>query len=597
MRTWHVSFCVFLLCWSTAGARLVLYETGFEHGGSFPPGWAVESHDVGDDWYMAGSPTNYFPEVRGAPTGPQDEWLISSLIDCTGHADITLQYTFYFRDWPYEPPDSGLVHISTDGGATWPSENLVALYAGSSQGGTASIDISAIAGEQSQVRVRWRYVGDFGYTWWIDDVKIIAGVEKDTGVMRFEGPAPGSVVRAGAEIAVYARVANYGTSTQHDVPIQCTIEPGGYTGQAQIDSLGPGEDALVRFEPSWEVGAAGASYTLSASTLLPGDEDPSNDPCEIGPLPAVDVPVAAEILVLYNGEADSTAYAEVLASTGSQSDFWHTGRGALYDLEPWLVVALAEAEAYPCSSVQFAVMRFADGAAPEAPRGLLVSGDRIGQSYDTGAVIPEFYRHYLRATFGGEFGVYGDSLVYGVPGDPLGGAAPADVLPLTMHSPDIIVGPPEEPPPIKVYVYRTPTGTDAAAIRHSGGGCNTLYLGFEFGQIHPGAARDALWERAEAWLRGDLEIPSNPRHPDVGLRLQVYPQPTHGSVTIRTSPEARTCRIYDLRGMLVTELLPTGPSARWDGTDATGQDVAPGPYVILAEAGHSAATERFLLIR
>lgn len=597
MRACGLSFSILLLCWSTAGARLVLYETDFEHAGDFPQGWVVESHAVGEDWYMAGSPTDYFPEVRGGPTGPQDEWLISPLFDCSGHTDITLQYTFYFRDWPYDPPDSGLVHVSTDGGVTWPSGNLIALYAGSSEGGTPSIDISSLAGEQSQVRVRWRYVGDFGYAWWIDDVRIIAGVENDMGVMRFEGPAPGGVLRAGAEIGVYARVINYGASTQRDVPIQCTIEPGGYIGQAQVDSLGPGEEVLARVEPAWQVGAAGGSYTLSASTLLPGDEDASNDLCEIGPLQAVNVPVTADMLVLYNGEADSTAYSELAASTGAGCDFWHTGVGGLYDLEPWPVVAVAEAEAFPCSSVQFSVMRFADGAAPEAPRGLLVSGDRIGYYYDTGSVIPDFYRHYLRATYGGEFPVYGDSAVYGVAGDPLSGTAPASVLPLSMHSPDIIVSPPEEPPPVKVYVYRSASSTEAAAIRHSGNGCNTLYLGFEFGQIHVGPARDALWTQAAAWLRGDLGAESPPLQGDSMLRLRVYPQPMYQSATIRTSPEASRCRVYDLRGMLVRELLPRGACARWDGTDGTGRDVAPGPYVILAEAERSAATQKLLLIR
>ncbi len=586
-----------LLCWSTASARLILYQTDFEHGGDFPPGWVVESHDVGDDWYMAGSPTDYFPEVRGALTGAQDEWLLSPVIDCSGHEEITLEYTFYFRDWPYDPPDSGMVHVSTDGGNTWPSDNLVALYEGSSEGGTPSIDISSIAGNQSQVRARWRYVGDFGYAWWIDDVKVIAGVDNDVGVMRFEGPASGAVLRAGMETNVFARVINYGGSPQNAVTVQCVIEPGGYLGQSQIDSIGPGEEVLVRFEPTWQVGTAGASYTLSASTLLQGDEDPSNDLCAIGPLQATDVPVTEELLLLYNGVADSTAYAEVLGMTASGCDFWHTGGGGLYDLDPWDVVLLAESEAFPCSATQFSVMRFVDGAAEDSSRGLLVSGDNIGRYYDTGMVIPAFYRHYLRATYGGEFAVFEDSVVHGVPGDVISGTPPANLLPITMYSPERLVAPPEEPPPAKVYVYTSPSDAGAAAARHSGGGCNTLYLGFEFGQIQPGTGRDAFWERTEAWLSGDLDVPSNPRCPDLGLRLRVFPQPAHGSATVRTSPPATRCRVYDLRGMLVTELLPRGCCARWDGTNAIGQEVAPGSYVILAEADCSAATKRLILIR
>jgi hypothetical protein len=311
----------------------------------------------------------------------------------------------------------------------------------------------------------------------------------------------------------------------------------------------------------------------------------------------VDVGPTNGTILLYNGDADSVAYAQVMQSAGTTCDFWHTAQGGLYDLEPWTVVLLAQASGYPSSAIQFSVMRYADGATPESQRGLLVSGDHLGHFYDIGSLMPTFYRHYLRSTHGGEFSVIGDSLVYGVHGDPLSGEAATDTLRIAMEFPDKIIPAPEEPPSPRVYVYTTFVDPAAAAIRHSGGGCNTLYLAFEFGQIHQGEARDFFWERAFAWLSGELEAPGRPEHGSSMLRLRVFPQPMREEATFSVSGGAATCRIYDLRGLMVRELLPEGAAVRWDGANDLGRPVAPGTYVVLAEGGRSRASEKLVLLR
>lgn len=89
-------------------------------------------------------------------------------INCSGYSIIVLEFDHYFLHWPPYPGKAD-VDISTDGGANW--TNILAY--GSHASGHVSVDISAVAAGESDVRVRWHYYNaSYVWFWEVDNVKL-----------------------------------------------------------------------------------------------------------------------------------------------------------------------------------------------------------------------------------------------------------------------------------------------------------------------------------------------------------------------------------------------------------------------------------------
>lgn len=100
-------------------------------------------------------------------------------ISCTGIPGVVLEFEQRYRAFN---SDETIVEVSNDGGGTWTeypvNEDLVTN--GPVVQNTISINISAVAGNQNDVRVRfrWRELGGAaqfgsGYAWMVDDFKLI----------------------------------------------------------------------------------------------------------------------------------------------------------------------------------------------------------------------------------------------------------------------------------------------------------------------------------------------------------------------------------------------------------------------------------------
>jgi len=91
--------------------------------------------------------------------------------------DATLTFKHVYRYWATSvPPEQVRVSISTDGGATWTD---LQSYEGSDKGTiannaqvavTATINVPAIYMGYPNVKLRWRYMSNWGYFWCLDDV-------------------------------------------------------------------------------------------------------------------------------------------------------------------------------------------------------------------------------------------------------------------------------------------------------------------------------------------------------------------------------------------------------------------------------------------
>ncbi|MDD4052511.1 MAG: choice-of-anchor J domain-containing protein, partial [candidate division Zixibacteria bacterium] len=151
---------------------------------SVPPAtWsAIATHTDTMTWYQNNydpySGTYYADCKYDEALVPQDEWLITPLMDFDG-ASTDLKVEFYFfmsYAWSVDPdPNYDLeLWISTDAGATWPTK----LWDQHAQGVFSdwtyykvTIDLSAYVGEKD-VKLAWRYVGTDGAEAAIDLVSV-----------------------------------------------------------------------------------------------------------------------------------------------------------------------------------------------------------------------------------------------------------------------------------------------------------------------------------------------------------------------------------------------------------------------------------------
>ncbi len=148
--------------------------------GDVPAGWTVvDNAGTGAVWAFND------PGDRGNNTGGDDGFAIADsdnagrvdmdtelrtpVLDFSTLSTITLQFKYDFNSYSDEIAD---VDVSNDGGATWTN---VWERTGSDDRGpkTATIDISSIAGNQSQVMVRFHYYNaNWDWFWEVDDVLI-----------------------------------------------------------------------------------------------------------------------------------------------------------------------------------------------------------------------------------------------------------------------------------------------------------------------------------------------------------------------------------------------------------------------------------------
>lgn len=109
----------------------------------------------------------------GPDPAPQDAWLTTNSVNLTSYSGAVV--TFQQNYWHFQASTS--VQLSTDNGATW-----VTIYSNpefiSASVEWVNINISALAGGQSNVRLRFLFSG-FYYWWMIDDVTIFVPNDND----------------------------------------------------------------------------------------------------------------------------------------------------------------------------------------------------------------------------------------------------------------------------------------------------------------------------------------------------------------------------------------------------------------------------------
>ena len=109
----------------------------------------------------------------GLAPAPHDASLTTGTLNFTGYTSVVLTFQQQFRHYS----TTTAVEVSLNGGTTW-------IVAGTNIGGTSSnvewktVNISSIAANQSNVKIRFRFTGIY-YWWLIDDVSIYSANDND----------------------------------------------------------------------------------------------------------------------------------------------------------------------------------------------------------------------------------------------------------------------------------------------------------------------------------------------------------------------------------------------------------------------------------
>ena len=215
----------------------------------------------------------------------------SATINLTGQPVVRLRYQHNFRWWH----DTRGVSVSADNGATWTdfemsNENDYSLpnqNAGNPE--QTVIDISSIAGNQAQVKIRFYYNDNdyWGWYWAVDDVALFVPEDNDLVML---GGYWGSTGAWGARLPYYqiplsqlapldvaGIVKNYGALDQNDVVFTAALASGVWSGSSAAEAVLAGATDTISLTaaltppPIVATHVINMSVTSSATDAVPAD--------------------------------------------------------------------------------------------------------------------------------------------------------------------------------------------------------------------------------------------------------------------------------------------------------------------------------------
>ena len=255
-----------LVCINVTKAQTTLFSQNFATG--IPAAWT--NSGTGGTWTYSTTPTLngvtiattsvangyaiFNSDVLGNDLMPENVDLITNSFSCSGQSAVILTFQDVFAQYF---ASSGTVSVSANNGA-WVDVYTVgpglAQNAINGNPNNAAIDISAQAANQANVRLRFKYQGDYDFWWVVDDILVYAPAAYDAAITDINLSEYTAVPFA--QIGSYTpscEISNLGGSTITGISVATTISNGAnatvYTSTLTQGSL-----------------AVGASTTLNASS-------------------------------------------------------------------------------------------------------------------------------------------------------------------------------------------------------------------------------------------------------------------------------------------------------------------------------------------
>ncbi|HTN47248.1 MAG TPA: T9SS type A sorting domain-containing protein [Flavipsychrobacter sp.] len=287
------------------------FSTG--SGKTPPPGWLASG---GWDWRNS-APVGYYTRgIIAAPATATNGYVcyradsISSFLpttiltgtltspsySCTGHTKVGLR----FYNWYTNFQDSCFVDVSNNNGATWttfpvfPNNNLAPNEALPVNPTRTTINISAVAANQANVKIRFNYQGRAGgaYQWLVDDMELIdmdpvdVAIDKG-GVIMSTGTAytgVGGVPKTFVDTLWPLTLAsNFGGDPQTNMTVNNAIYNAGGTSVLSLPYTFPAFPINAYDSLTDVTGSTGlitstvGNYTAVSSVNVTGDVDATNN--------------------------------------------------------------------------------------------------------------------------------------------------------------------------------------------------------------------------------------------------------------------------------------------------------------------------------
>ena len=263
----------------------------------------IASTTASNGWAMVDS------DLYGGATGGnevEDSWLTMAVpVDLSAYPNVIIEFETFYRAYSYEKPFIVVGVGDGAGNVTWPTDlnpdydestnpNVYAALPANVDNPTANpykvqIDISAAAGGQSEVYIRFNWTGTWGYAWFIDDFKILEQPENDV-VLNTEvfvgvnnegieyGRTPITQLDDSYEVAAYGE--NFGSTTQTNVAVDVDFGSISYN-YAVGDVLSTDEIVVSNIEtPALAVGLYEGTYTVSSTEEVVGGDNYGNNSLE-----------------------------------------------------------------------------------------------------------------------------------------------------------------------------------------------------------------------------------------------------------------------------------------------------------------------------
>jgi len=235
---------------------------------AIPATWQNIDNASGGLWEWesgAGAVAIFNSDGYGNDSQAEDADLITNTIDCSTAATVHLSFKSGFRQYT---ASVGRLMVSNDDGATWSAPVFQVSASGIED---VFIDISALAANSATVKLKFNYVGDYDYWWWIDNVTVYTADAKDINLMSIDNSQYGENNNA---INLTGTLQNQGSETITSFDLEYAVD-GGTPVSANITGVNiPFGGSYTYTHPiAWTPTVAGAKSVVVTSGNINGAAD------------------------------------------------------------------------------------------------------------------------------------------------------------------------------------------------------------------------------------------------------------------------------------------------------------------------------------
>jgi hypothetical protein len=200
-----------------------------------------------------------------------NEIITSPVINVPTPGTVKLRFRHHYRDNSSSPSDTGFAEVFD--GTNWIKLKGYNTTIGQEDNpGLAELDLSPYL--NPNLRIRFRYVGQFAYYWLIDDVKVYAAPSADLGVSALRNVETSCAL--GLPFSLSVTIRNFGTETQSNFPVSFRVANLPAFTEVFSGSLAPGDSANHTFSVPFNSALQGR-IKFKSWTSLSGDGEPGND--------------------------------------------------------------------------------------------------------------------------------------------------------------------------------------------------------------------------------------------------------------------------------------------------------------------------------